>query len=130
MKTFLTVVGSIALAVGALALSSPLQLLASKGAAPSPATVVWVREVGVNILALGVMSLLMRRHAPSPTLRAFFAGNAVVQLGLLPIELLAWRDGTLTQLAGVMPNSVLHAVLGVTFVVLALRMRPVHDAPR
>ncbi|MBL8952375.1 MAG: hypothetical protein JNK82_16465 [Myxococcaceae bacterium] len=130
MKTFLTVVGLIALTVGSVALLSPLGLLASKGATPSPATVVWVREVGINIIALGVMSLSMRTHAPSPTLRAFFAGNAVVQLGLLPIEILAWRDGTLTQVSGIVPNSVLHAVLGTTFVVLALRMRPLHDAAR
>ena len=130
MKTFLTLVGFIALAVGSLALLLPVHLLASKGAAPAPATVVWVREVGVNIFALGVMSMLMRGHAPSPTLRAFLVGNAVVQLGLLPIELLAWRDGTLTEVSGIIPNSVLHAVLGATFVVLALRMRGVHDAAR
>ena len=82
-----------------------------------------MREVGVNIFALGVMAALMRAQPPSPALRAFLAGNAVVQLGLLPIELFAWRDGTLTELSGVVPNSVLHAVLGATFVVLALRMR-------
>ena len=81
MKVFLSVVGVIALGVGTLAVSAPLSLLESKGAVASPATVVWVREVGVNILALGVMSLLMRSHAASPTLRAFLIGNAVVQLG-------------------------------------------------
>ncbi len=124
MKIFLSVVGFIALCVGAFALVAPMQLLTSKGAVASAVTVVWVREVGVNILALGVMPLLMRKHAASPTLRAFFIGNAVVQLGLLPIELLAWHDGTLSRLSGVVPNSVLHAVLGTTFAVLALREMP------
>ncbi|MFT3711372.1 MAG: hypothetical protein QM817_27380 [Archangium sp.] len=123
MKPFLTFTAVVALAVGLFAMGAPVALLESKGATVTPATVVWVREVGVNIFALGVMSMLMRRHAASPTLRAFLAGNAVVQLGLLPIELLAWRDGTLRELGGVVPNSVLHVVLGTTFAVLALRMR-------
>lgn len=121
MKTLLTVAACIALAVGFIAIGFPIALLESKGAAPTPATVVWVREVGVNIFALGVMSLLARGHAPSPTLRAFFVGNAVVQFGLLPIELLAWQDGTLTRLSGVVPNSVVHLALGSAFAFFAAR---------
>jgi hypothetical protein len=31
---------------------------------------------------------------------------------LLPIELLAYRRGSLTKLSGVLPNSVLHVLLG------------------
>jgi hypothetical protein len=123
MRIFLSVVGSIALLVGAVALVFPLQLLASKGAAATPATVVWVREVGVNILALGLVAVLVRGHPPSPTLRAFLVGNAVVQWGLFPIELGAWTQGVLTELPGIVPNTVLHAVLGTAFAVLAWRMR-------
>lgn len=123
MKLFLSLTAFVALAVGLFAMAGPVALLESKGATVSTAAVVWVREVGVNIFALGVMSFLMRTHPASPTLRAFLVGNAVVQLGLLPIELLAWRAGTLTEVSGVIPNSVLHVVLGTTFAVLALRMQ-------
>ncbi len=124
MKTLLTVAGFIALAVGTFALLAPVALLRSKGAAVSPAAVVWVREVGVSIFALGVMSLLMRNQPASPTLRAFLVGNAVVQFGLFPIELAAWFDGTITELSGIVPNSVLHLVLGTAFAATSFRTRP------
>jgi hypothetical protein len=50
-------------------------------------------------------------------------GNAVLHLGMLPIELVAFSQGLLTKLGGVVPNSVLHLVLAFGFVVYARRVR-------
>jgi hypothetical protein len=82
-----------------------------------------VREVGVLILALGVTLFLVRKHHDSPTLRAVLLGNAMVQLGLLPLELFAYREGVITLLSGIVPNSVLHVLLGTGFLLFASRMR-------
>jgi len=114
-----TVSGTIALAIGTLALAFPRALLTSKGVTITPAVVVWVREVGVQIVSLGVVALTVRSEPDSPAMRAILVGNALVQLGLFPIELLAWRDGTITKPGGVIPNSVLHLVLGAAFSSLA-----------
>jgi hypothetical protein len=122
-KTFLTASALVALAVGGLALFLPAVLLRSKGVAPEPGTLVWVRELGVALLSIGTMALLLRGHGDSPTLRAFLIGNAVLQLGLFPVELVAYGDGVITELAGVVPNSILHLVLGSAFAVLAARIR-------
>jgi len=124
--TFLTVAACIAGAVGGFALLAPGVLLASKGVAPSSATEIWVREVGVALLALAVISFLVRRLDDSPGLRAFLIGNAVLQIGLFPIELLAYQRGVITKLSGIAPNTVLHAVLAVAFITYASRIR----APR
>src|SRR4051812_45273139 len=95
---FLTLSSVVALAVGSLALAFPHMVLESKGvAAPNDAAAIWVREVGVTIFALGVMMFLVRKHAESPTLRAFFFGNAIVQLGLFPIEIGAYQEGLITR---------------------------------
>src|SRR5690242_5737555 len=97
---FLAFGSTVALAVGSFALAFPHALLASKGVAPpNAAAAVWVREVGVIIFALGVMMFLVRKHPESPTLRAFFVGNALVQLGLLPIEVEAYRRQLITHLS-------------------------------
>jgi hypothetical protein len=120
--TFLTVAGAVALAVGAVALFFPAALLASKGVTSAAANV-WMREVGVLLIAIGVMALLVRNHADSPTLRAFFIGNVIVQLALLPIELLAYRDGVITLLSGIVPNSILHVLLAAAFLYYLLRMK-------
>jgi hypothetical protein len=121
-KLFLSIVACIASTIGALALVFPAVLLASKGVPAEPGTLVWVREVGVLLASLGVMSWLLRAQPDSPTMRAFLIGNALVQLGLFPIELLAWSHGVITRFDGIAPNSVLHLVLASAFAWFALRV--------
>jgi hypothetical protein len=120
---FLTFAGVIALAVGTMALGFPQVLLASKGVVIGPAVVVWVREVGVALLAIGVMAMLVRRAPDSAAVRAFLVGNAVLQAGLFPIEIAAYQAGTITLLSGVVPNSVLHLLLASGFSWFAWRTR-------
>ena len=122
-KAFLTSVGTIALAIGVFALTWPAALLASKGVAPNPVAKVWVREVGVLILASGVLTLLVRKHPDSPTLRAFLFSSTLVHAGLLPIEIAAWTTGVLPGLGPILPNSVLHVVVATGFLYYALRAR-------
>lgn len=126
--TFLVIAAAIALAVGGFAVVAPEQLLHSKGAAPDAVAAVWIREVAVLLIALAGLALAVRKHADSPTLRAVLAFNAVVQLGLLPIEIAAYLDGVLGRLGGIIPNSVVHVVLGAGFAAHAARCRP--GAPR
>ena len=121
-KTFLIAVSAIASAVGAVALFAPAFLLESKGVAPSAATNVWVREVGVAIIAFGVMAFLMRGLADSPGLRALLIGNMVLQIGLLPIEIVAYSQGVITKVSGIVPNEILHLVLACAFGFFASRI--------
>jgi hypothetical protein len=114
-STFLTLAAFVASAVGLAAIALPEPFLAGKGVTGDPGAVVWMREVGVLILASGVVAFLVRSHADSPTLRAVLIGNALVQLGLFPIEILAYRAGVITKLGGVVPNSILHLILAGAF---------------
>jgi hypothetical protein len=109
LLTFMSVVASL---VGLVAVARPVRFLESKGATVSSAAVIWMREVGVLIFAQGLTCFLLRDQPLSPAVRAFLIGAAVTQLGLLPIELAAYWRGSLTKLSGILPNSVLHAVLG------------------
>ncbi len=111
---FLSLASGIALAVGVFALAAPSVLLASKGIT-SAAAAVWVREVGVLLVAVGISVFLVRHHSDSPTLRALLVGNLLVQLGLMPLEVLAYRDGIITELAGIVPNTIIHALLACGF---------------
>lgn len=120
-KTFLTVAAAIALIVGAIAVLFPAALLASKGTLPSAAADVWMREVGVLLVCIGVIASLVRNHADSPTLRVLMLGNLLVQLGLFATEALAYASGVITKLSGVMPNSILHLLLATGFAYFWLR---------
>ena len=120
LNVLMTIMSAIASFVGIFAVVRPVQFLASKGASVTPAAVIWMREVGVLILAQGITCFLLRNEPLSRAVRAFLAGGAVTQLGLLPIEIVAYRRGALTRLIGVLPNSVLHAVLGCALLYRAL----------
>ena len=122
-KTFLTICSVIACSVGAFALVAPGVLLASKGVAPSAAAHVWARELGVALIAFGVMFVFIRNVPDSPAVRALLAGAAVLQLGLFPIEIVAYYGGTITKASGVVPNSFLHLVLAGAFAYYATRVK-------
>jgi hypothetical protein len=121
-KTFLTIAAVIGLTVGLFATLAPGALLAGKGIVePAGATEVWVREVGVAIIAISATSFAVRSHGDSPTLRVLLLGNALFQAALFPIELVAYARGIITTVAGVAPNSVLHVLLATGFVYFARR---------
>lgn len=120
-KTFLTLAGAIAMAVGTAAICYPADLLASKGTVPSAAANVWMREVGVLLLGIGIMASLVRKHPDSPTMKALMLGNLLVQLGLLATEVAGYATGVITRLSGVVPNSVLHLLLALGFARFWLR---------
>jgi len=120
--SFLTFSSVVALTVAAFALGYPSGLLAGKGVAPSPALLVWIRELGVLILAVSVTTFLVRKQPDSITLKGILIGNALLHFGLLPIELLAFSQGVIPKLSGVLPNSLLHALLGAGFVIHARRI--------
>jgi hypothetical protein len=126
---FLTIAGVVGLVIGLLALLLPSVILTGKGVTLDAATPIWVREVGVGILALSVIVLLVRRHADTPTLRAVLWGNALVHGALLPIEIVAWRDGVITRLDGIVPNSILHVVFAAGFIFFARIRNVAHAAP-
>jgi hypothetical protein len=121
-QTFLTVVAVVACCVGGVALGAPTLLLASKGVANNAAAGVWVRELGVALLGLGVATFGLRRQGDSPGMRAFLLGNLVIQLGLLPIEIVAYEQGIITRASGIIPNSILHVLLAVGFAYFAARV--------
>jgi hypothetical protein len=123
--SFLSFASFVALGIGLFALAAPEALLAGKGVAPPrDAATVWVRELGVTILALGLTLFLLRKEPLSPSLRAVLLGNAVVHLGLFPIELGAHHQGVITRLSGVVPNSILHLVFAGGFLWFATRKAP------
>jgi hypothetical protein len=122
-KVFLTIVACVALAVGTFAILGTGALLADvKGASPNDASNVMTREVGVFLLSVGLLTLLVRSHPDSETLRAVLIANAVLQVTILPIEIIAHAQGTFAKLSGIVPNSIFHVLAAAGFGYFALRM--------
>lgn len=128
-NTFLGTVSLVASGVGSVALFAPGLILESKGVLPSAAADVWVRELGVALIAFGVMTFLMKGQKDSPGLRVLLIGNMVLQIGLLPIEIIAYCQGVITRLSGIVPNEALHLVLACAFGTYAFRVKTAEQEP-
>ena len=127
---FLTLASFIALAVGTTAMVFPEVLLDSKGVIPHAGTVVWVREMAVVLIATGVTAFSLRRCEGGPALRAMLLGQALLQVGLLPLEPLAYFQGTVTKLSGIVPNSVVHVLLAFGFFHFAFKIKTENTGPQ
>ena len=121
--TFLTAAALIALSVGAFAALFPETLLTMKGVEIGAAVIVWVRQCGVALVGIGLVAIAVRKHPDSPTLRAFLLGNAAHQGMLAPIEVIAYAEGTITRLEGIVPNTIVHLLLALGFVWYGVRMK-------
>ena len=122
-KLFLTMVACVALAVGSVALLGPgVFLETGKGALPSETAKVMMREVGVLLVAVGLLGWLVRDHPDSPTLRAILVANAVLQVGIFPIEIVAYQRGVFPLLSGIVPNSVFHVLAAAGFAYFAAKV--------
>ncbi|MEQ1553239.1 MAG: hypothetical protein ABL929_03615 [Ferruginibacter sp.] len=115
-QIFLTIASIIAFSVGIFAILFPNTLLASKGVEPLVGTLVWMRETGLLLLTIGIIAFLVRKHESSETLKIFLFGNIIIQIGLFVIELLAYFNGIITKLSGIIPNLTLHILLAIGFV--------------
>ncbi|MEC7263668.1 MAG: hypothetical protein VXW38_08000 [Bacteroidota bacterium] len=123
-QTFLTIASMIAFLVGVMATFFPSLLLVSKGVFPGDGVKVWMTEVGILLIVSGVINFLIRKHPSSPTLFVLFLGNVLIQLGLLAVEVLAFAKGTITEISGIIPNSIIHGVLAIGFTYYIFRMVP------
>lgn len=117
----MTIAAAIALLVGVVATAAPQLVLTSKGVTVVPATLVWVREVGVALLSIGGTAMALRHLPDSPALRVVLLGNAAHQVMLAPIEVVAYAQGTIPLLSGIVPNTALHCVLAAAFLSYGLR---------
>jgi hypothetical protein len=117
---FLATAGAIGLTIGAVATFRPKLVLVGKGVRPDDAPAIWVREVGVLIMALSLLLVLVRSEPASPAVRAILWSNALAHVGLFPIELVAWHRGAIPRLGGIVANSVLHVGFALTFVFFAI----------
>lgn len=111
-KNFLTLAGTIATIVGAIATLAPDFLLTvMKGAVASPSALVMARTTGVLLLFAGGLNLLVRNDPSSPTLRKILIADVALQLMLLPIDPMAWYSGAFTTLGSFLPTLMLHSLL-------------------
>lgn len=115
-QVFLTIISVIASLVGLFAMLFPTTLLESKGVEPIVSTLVWTRETGLLLIAIGLIAFSVRMHEDSETLKAILLGNIIIQIGLFAIELVAYFNCVITKLSGIVPNLTLHILLAMGFI--------------
>jgi hypothetical protein len=120
-NVFLGTASSVALLVGLMATLLPEVFLASKGVAPAAATVLWMRETGLLLLAFAGFAFAARQLPVSPFTFHFLVINVAAQLGLLTFEIVAYSAGILTGWASLAPSGLINVALAVGFAWCAVR---------
>ncbi|WP_421810724.1 hypothetical protein [Flagellimonas sp.] len=121
-KTFVTIVAPLAALIGIVALFYPSVLLESKGVNSGEPVKVWMSEVGILLISTGIVLFLVRKEQVSIALKAIFFGNIIIQIGLLTIEILAYQNGVIKEVSGIIPNSILHILLLFGFTYYLVKM--------
>lgn len=89
-KTFLTIASVIPLLIGLFGMFAPDVFLAKvKTAAPNPTAIVMGGTVCV-FFSMGLITFLVR---DSRTFEAFLTANLILQLGIVPVDPLAYLNG-------------------------------------
>lgn len=115
-RLFLTIVSFVALIIGSLALWAPGFLLGEvKHATFDDTATVMARTVGIVLITVGVLNFAVRSHGDSETMRSVLLANLLLQIGLIPIDPLAYLNGTFRGLDSFVPNTILHVVFAVGF---------------
>nr|WP_315190478.1 hypothetical protein [uncultured Albidiferax sp.] len=123
-KLFLTLAAAVAALVGAIALIAPAFLLTTlKGAVPNAAALVMARTTGLLLLTVALTAFLVRGHADSPSMEAILTANLALQLGLIPMDPMAYMSGAFTTIGSFAPNTVIHLVLATGFAYYLVKLR-------
>ena len=118
-KVALSIGAVLALIFGLALTFVPEQMLASFGLASSTAGLVLSRDLGVVLIAVGVLNWMARNAQPGPALTAILWGNLLVQI--FDVVLDSWHI-TSGQISEAGWGGVgLHVVLGVIFALAILR---------
>jgi hypothetical protein len=121
---FLTIAGTIALIIGILALTAPGVLISQvKLAESNAAAQVMARTVGVLLITIGILNILIRKHADSATMKSVLIANLVLQLSIMPIDPLAYINGTFHTLGSFVPNTIIHILLAAGFIYFIRRIK-------
>jgi len=122
-KIFLTIVACVALLIGCFALVAPSVLIEQvKYAAPSPTADVMARTVGVLLISFGVLNFLVRNHGDSPTMKSILIANALLQIGIMPIDPYAYYTGVFGDMSAFVPNTILHILVFSGFIYYLVKM--------
>jgi hypothetical protein len=124
-KTFLTIASSIPIAIGLFAFTAPGVLIGTvKLAAPSDVANVMARTVGLLLMTFGFLNFLVRGDDDSPTLRSILVADLVLQVGILPIDPLAYLYGVYGTAGSFVPNTIIHLLLAGGFAYYLVNMKP------
>ena len=125
---FLTIVAAIATIIGSICLFTPEMLIVEvKHAIPSSAANVMARTVGILLVSIAILNFLVRNHEDSQTIKAILKANLVLQLGIMPIDPLAYAYGIYATTSSFLPNTILHILLAAGFTYFILRMEPLQQ---
>jgi hypothetical protein len=115
-QTFLTIAAAVSVLFAAFMIASPAKMMEGMGSQPNATTNVVLQAMSIILLSIGIITFLARKDAGSIALQAIIIGSIVMHIVLLPIDWVAYQQGTFTQASGIIPGTVIHIIFAIGFI--------------
>jgi hypothetical protein len=115
-QTFLTIAASVGILFSIFMLASPSEMIKSMGAQPGDLSDALIQVMSVLLFSISLITFLARKDQGSLALRAIIIGSLVMHIGSIPIDWIAFRHGTFTQISGLIPGTCIHIIFTIGFI--------------
>ena len=127
-KTFFTIAAVVAVLFGLVMLASPGKMMEGMGSQPNDSTNAVLVVVAVFLISVGIMTFLARKDEGSIALRAIIIGSIVMHIALIPIDWVAYAQGTFTKMSGFLPGTIVHIIFAAGFIYYLARLSSVKES--
>jgi hypothetical protein len=121
-KTFLTISAALGVLFGIYMLVAPTKMMEGMGTSENAVANVVLQAFGVVMLAIAAILFFARNDEGSPALKAILIGSIIMHFGDLPVDWIAYSNGTFTQISGLIPGTIVHVLLGIGFIYYLMRL--------
>jgi hypothetical protein len=128
-KTFLTISALIGLIFGVYMLVAPSKMMEGMGVGEDRVANVVLEAMSITLIAVSAIIFFARNDEGSPALRAILIGGIIMHFGDMPVDWIAYSNGTFTKLSGIMPGTIVHIILGIGFIYYLMKLRQASGSP-
>jgi hypothetical protein len=97
-------------------IAAPDKMMEGVGSQPNSSTNVVLQVVSIFLICIGLITFLARKDSGSIALRAIIIGSIVMHIVLIPIDWIAYQQGTYITISGFLPGTIVHIIFAAGFI--------------
>ena len=121
-QTFFIIAAIVGVLFGLVMIASPDKMMDGMGSQPNASTNVLLQVVSILLISIGLITFLARKDEGSVSLRAIIIGSILMHIALIPIDWIAYLQGTFTKMSGFLPGTIIHILFAIGFIYYLIKL--------